>query len=81
MGKNLVEGLITVATAIVGLAIIAVLVSKNAQTGSVLTAAGSALGGSIQAATGPVTNGGSSGTNLLSNSLYNYSTPIDAFAH
>ena len=55
MGKEAIEGLITVATAIVGVAIIATLVSKNAQTASVLSAGGSALSTAISAATGPVT--------------------------
>lgn len=59
MGKEAIEGIITVATAIVGVAIIATLVSKNAQTANVLGAGGKALATSIQAATGPVT--GSSG--------------------
>lgn len=68
MGKDALEGLFTVATVIVGLGIIATLVSKNAQTPQVLTAAGQALGGSIQAAEGPVTTNGGGTTNLLANS-------------
>ena len=55
MGKEAIEGLITVATAIVGVAIIATLVSRNANTAGVLTAGGAALGNAITAATGPVT--------------------------
>jgi hypothetical protein len=42
-----------------GLAIVAVLVSKNAQTGTVLTSGGTALSSIIQAAVSPVTGGGS----------------------
>jgi hypothetical protein len=58
MGREAIEGLITVATAIVGVAIIATLVSQNAQTGQVLTAGGQALGTAIRAATSPVTASG-----------------------
>ena len=48
-----------VATAIVGLAVIATLVSRNANTSGVITAASTGFSGAIRAATGPVT--GSSG--------------------
>lgn len=47
-----------VATAIIGLAIIAVLVSQNAQTSSVIQSAASGFGNVIGAAVGPVTGGG-----------------------
>jgi hypothetical protein len=57
MGKGAIEALVTVLSAIVGLAIVAVLVSKNSQTGSVLTAAGKALSGAIGAAVQPVSAG------------------------
>jgi hypothetical protein len=43
--------------AVIGLAIISVLVSKNAQTGSVLKSAGSAFGSIITAAVSPVSGG------------------------
>lgn len=46
-----------IATGIIGIAIIAVLVSKNADTSNVIAAAGKAFSGSISAATGPVTGG------------------------
>lgn len=39
---------------LIGLAIVAVIVGKNAQTGSVLTSAGQALSGVIAAAVQPV---------------------------
>jgi hypothetical protein len=58
MGESLVNSLTTIAVAIVGIAIIATLVSKNAQTPQVLTAAGGALSTDIQAAVSPVTGGG-----------------------
>lgn len=46
-------------TALLGLALAAVLVSQKAQTASVIQAIGSATAGAIGAATAPVTNGGS----------------------
>lgn len=60
MGKEAIEGVVTVALAITGIAFVAVLVSKNAQTGSVLTAGGTALATGIAAATAPVTGSTSS---------------------
>lgn len=52
------EGLISIALAIVGLGVVATLVSKNAQTGSVLTAGFGGLATGIKAAEGPVLSGG-----------------------
>lgn len=54
MGENVISGLITIATAIIGVAIIATLVSRNANTAGVLQAGGNALATGISAATGPV---------------------------
>jgi len=54
MGSNAINGIIAVGTAIVALAVVAVLVSKNAQTGQVLTSAGKALSAGITAAVSPV---------------------------
>jgi hypothetical protein len=48
-------GIITVATAIVGLAIIAVLVSNKAQTSSVIGASSAGFANDLVAATSPVT--------------------------
>lgn len=48
--------LITVVGAVIGLAIVAVVVSKNAQTPQVLQGAGSALSAVIGAAVSPVSN-------------------------
>lgn len=47
-------GLIAVISAIIGVAIIAVLVSKNSNTDKVLTAGGNAFSGIIGAAVNPV---------------------------
>lgn len=49
------EGLITIVTAIIGLALIAVLVSNRANTASVVQAAASGLGNDIGVAISPVT--------------------------
>jgi hypothetical protein len=51
------EGLVTIALAIVGLAIVATLVSKNAQTGNVIQSSAGGLGEDIEAAVSPVTGG------------------------
>ena len=61
MGREAIDGLISVAIAIVGVAIIATLVSNNANTAGVLTAGGNALGSAIRSATAPVS--GASGAN------------------
>jgi PRD1 phage membrane DNA delivery len=53
--NNMFEPVVTIAAGIIGVAIIAVLVSKNAQTSNVLGAAGSAFANALSAATGPVT--------------------------
>lgn len=50
-----IEGAVTIALAVVGLAIISVLVSKNAQTSSVIQAAASGFGNSLGVAEAPVT--------------------------
>lgn len=55
MSGQLFDGILTIATAIVGLAIIAVLVSRNANTSGVLGAATQGFGYDIGAAVAPVT--------------------------
>jgi len=62
-------GLITIATAIVGVAIIAVLVSKNAQTGSVISSLAKGFAGDLAAAVSPVTGASSSFSGLHINGL------------
>ena len=49
------EQIVTIATAIVGVAIIAVLVSRNANTAGVIGAAGSAFSQALGVAVSPVT--------------------------
>lgn len=63
---NAVSGIVTIATAIVGVALLAVLVSKNAQTPQVLTAGGNAFAAALAAATGPVSGSGFSFSTLNS---------------
>jgi hypothetical protein len=50
------EAIAGIATAVIGLAIIAVLVSQNAQTSSVIQAASSGFGNILAAAVSPVAN-------------------------
>lgn len=64
MGDQLVSSAVTVATAIIGLAIIAVLVSKNANTSGVLNAGGSAFSRALAAAEAPVTGTSSMGSSF-----------------
>ena len=54
MGSNAWSGVLAVATAIVGLAVLAVIVSKNSDTTGVLTSAGQAFSGAITAAVSPI---------------------------
>lgn len=65
MSDQLIGGVVTVATAIIGVAIIAVLVSNNANTSKVITSAGSAFGSALSAAEAPVTGGGMGNMNGL----------------
>lgn len=76
MTEQALTSAVTIATALIGVAIVAVLVSNNAQTGNVITAAGKAFAGDLAAAVSPVTGGSSSGggfTNFGGNTgLYNF---------
>ncbi len=56
--NNMMTGIVTILVAVIGVAMLATLVSKNAQTPQVLKAGGSAFGEILRAATGPVTGGG-----------------------
>jgi hypothetical protein len=49
------EALVTIATAIVGLAMVAILVSRKAQTPAVIQASGSAFSNALAVAESPVT--------------------------
>lgn len=63
--NNALGQIATVLTAIIGVALLAVLVSKNAQTPQVITSIGTSLGTALKAATGPVSgNSGFGGISL-----------------
>jgi hypothetical protein len=55
MTDSLITSVTTVLMAIVGIAIIAVILSKNSNTGNILGAGGSAFSGALGAALSPVT--------------------------
>jgi hypothetical protein len=55
---NTVGQIVTVLTAIVGVAMLAVLVSRNSQTPAVIREFGTAFSGALNAATSPVSGGG-----------------------
>lgn len=57
-------GIVTVASLVLGVAVIAVLVGSNAKTSQVIQAGGNAFSGAIQAAEAPVTGGGFGGVSL-----------------
>jgi PRD1 phage membrane DNA delivery len=56
--NTMTEAIVTIATAIIGLAIVATLVSKNAQTPQVIQASGSAFSNALGVAESPVTGQG-----------------------
>lgn len=56
--NQITEQVSAILMAVVGVAILAVLVSRNAQTGSVLQAGGQAFSSILGAAEAPVTGGG-----------------------
>ena len=53
--NSIVEAIVTIALAVVGLAIVSVLVSKNAQTSQVIQASASGLANNLGVAESPVT--------------------------
>jgi len=57
MGDKAITSVIVVLTAIIGVAIVAVVVSKNSDTANVLGAAGKSFSSIIGAAVAPVTGG------------------------
>lgn len=61
MSDNLSTGIVSVALAIIGVATLAVIFSKNANTSGVINAGGSALAQDIGAAVSPITNTNSGG--------------------
>ena len=57
MGDQLLTSVVTVALAITGVAILAVLVSKNSNTSGVLAAGSAAYSGALATALTPITGG------------------------
>ena len=70
MGEQMVSSVVTVAVAIVGLGIIATLVSNKANTANILTAGGRSFSGALTAAEGPVLGGGLNVAGTSSSSGY-----------
>ncbi len=68
------DQIVTIATAIVGVAILAVLVGRNSNTANVIGAAGDAFAGALRTAVSPVTGftGGANITPLFSGSGLGY---------
>jgi PRD1 phage membrane DNA delivery len=64
MSDQFLTSLVTVATAIIGVAILAVLVSSKSNTTGVISAAGGAFAKDLSAAISPLGGGGNSFTNL-----------------
>jgi hypothetical protein len=61
MSETLVTSIVTVLTAIIGVAILAVLVSKQSQTSTVIKAASGGFAQDLAAALSPVSGGGGFG--------------------
>jgi len=59
MSEQLLTAIVTVITAIIGVAILAVLVSQKAQTSTVIKAASAGFATDLRAALSPITEGGS----------------------
>lgn len=70
MTDHAVTAIIAILTGAIGLAVIATLVSNQANTANVLNAGGQSFANILKAATGPVTGGGGLGSSL-NNSLSN----------
>lgn len=64
MSESLITSVVTVLTAIIGVAIIAVLVSKNANTSGVISAGAGGFSSALGTALSPVTGGGGFGNGL-----------------
>lgn len=61
MNSNFLGSMVVVLTGIIGVATLAVLVSKNSNTANVIGSAGSAFSGALNAATAPVTGSSANG--------------------
>ena len=61
--NSITESVVTIAVAIVGLASLAVIVSRNARTTDIIDAGGNAFTSALGMAISPVTGGGNGGFN------------------
>lgn len=66
---RLTESVVTIAVAIIGLATLAVIVSKNANTVNVIKAGGGVFNTSLGTAISPITGGGGYGSGMSNFSL------------
>lgn len=66
MGKEAIDAIVSIVTAIIGLGILSVLVSRNANTTGVISAASSGLSADLSAAMSPVTGSSMGGLGGLS---------------
>lgn len=73
-GSNFMGQLVVVLTGIIGVAMLAVLVSNNSQTPAVINAGGNALTNFLKTAVSPVTGGASNGVGQLGTTLANIAT-------
>lgn len=62
--NELTTAMVSILTAVIGVAILATIVSKNSNTSGVITAGGNAFSGILGTALSPVTGGSSGFTNL-----------------
>jgi hypothetical protein len=62
--NQITESIVTIAVAIIGLATLAVLVGRNAQTSAVISSAGSAFNSALATAISPVGGGSGFGSAL-----------------
>ena len=72
MGDKVITSIVSILVAIIGVAIVAVLVSRQAQTSSVIGAGGKAFSQILGAAVSPVSGGGGYGAGLSQTSLSPY---------
>ena len=64
MSSDVIQAIAAIFAGITGVAIIAVLVSRNSNTSEVIRSAGSAYGSSLAVALSPITGGGSNNNRL-----------------
>lgn len=70
MGERLVESVVTILLAIVGVAMIAVLVSRNANTAQIVGTGGQSFAQSLEAAEAPVLSSGISSLEMPGANAY-----------